>query len=1459
MSTSTTNTQTHGDGPTPTFVSKVKFVNLNHGYSYRATIPWAPYCGPTYSTPPPTHPPPRGPRAKSASTLARLAKIEAAREARLKHKNEVFLASLRPVFGPPLPPPPPPRSPTTQAARCLRELWNRALALKTTPGRMVSSDWAFQVQCDISLVFWGPKFAELATPLFLAGTWAISAKERNRLAHALNGNTTNLINQGNLGALQGTGDVRDRSREQTIVGEVSLSPIPQLNGVVPVVSEYLFGASSPLIYYEPSTFPPEMTSSFGDFVSGDRLTYPNLPRLSAITYNRASHFMVHRSYRAATLPVPLSSRPDTILLTSPANRQSQPFSLAPQSRISKAGSVQFLPGFSHLEELWSPSYSYESLRSADASLSAFRFAGTRGNRIVAGYEARLNDRMAMFRELAVMDAQGQNYFSFFFSLLAMRYEACAFQQAHANSFPMDHPARVNPARLQLSNAVDPDDTNHLPGKIVLHHISAAVMPAIGPAGNPTGPEEDYTGTSPNPTYLRSLVSEGQAVFLDVEGMSMTDIRLAIRGFAGPSGHHQWRLPETAGGIVPSLQVPVSSSYFSASPTTSPFVTQFVLHWGQSAVPTDINHLLLGITSNSPVNASLSPWSLRPQSGAIDRLIRVMATRHHCWGDVERATEAVLYRGFWFCPQGNINPEHTSGLVSGFGDSVIRLPRIYTAPAYFDRFREPMAPYPSAGARVEQFLSLRPSQVIAHSYYMCLALACSLNWPATTYSASGAIWDAAANTAANVPQEIRNHATGLTGVFLSDQLTAWTTQHAAAMGIMYGFKPRNSTLATTSMKVDPMWHASRSPFIVHPYHELWMASTLPQHLVLPLPDEQVQWPSNEPRPAVSLGQVSPAVRVARALPPFTGRGWVQDGAMARSLNFYYSSFEEARLNQTNPANFALQFTVANWPTPFQQEIPTAPSTFVPPTFTFGNLTFLTPGSVQAYRVGSNRVLALGATVSNVTQTRDMDLIRDTSIINANWYDLSRGVENSGVGISYLPPTDIRVDASPVQDYSMLIWANRETLSYTGITVSSTSATHLSPPDAPAIPHYTAVNSISAPNWPSQLANHNPGPLFGQGGAGRARAQARSIRRPPADLPSGPIRQRLSVQRQHERHPTPPPPPHRSSSPPTTPPRRRANHTPRPGSTIQPELRQEPSAQPDRNRTPGGGFRPTNLPPPSTRSPSPIQFPSHSLPPQAVHRPVPRQPPQPSNRVIGPSYAPKNPNHVNDLPSRISSPLVSIAPGGVFHFAPEERYRPPPPRETDILFESSLPPPAPPVPSSFHHRRQQGVGYIPPPLPVPSSQRPLITSFEEAQAYELSPSEARRYTTLSDRDCRRLMTREERARRHGEGSSRNPPPPPPPNPPTLQAPAVVQPPPDDYHEHHNYRSIDEIVRNRNEPRRPPNGVETTDSQGVNAQGEFSNLVDRLHSSHLRAIPFGERSAADDASVWAQAAKASQEPKN
>lgn len=907
---------------------------------------------------------------------------------------------------------------------------------------------------------------------------ASEADAHNRAMHSANGNIGPQVED----------RTKDFSTRLYAAGEYATARLPALGNAMVVITEYLYGG-------RPERGGRAGVRSFDATMLRETFSLDIGVERGNHRATNARGTVVHEnayqlSYPQGSGRVPLERRDVTSVemlvpeneleVSQVASMPDRPWpELCGPNRLKRADASAF----------WNPGASPTEFARAESDIYASRFAGPRGNRQVLGWEAQAPNRGMALGHIAQAEAHGSSYYRFFFHLWHEFILCCMVEGTVTSWGPRAQDNQLVPRNISGPRDLDYDVAGgDIRKTIRLIPMSARAAPTA--AGLMVNPEAAFQ-TDANAASNIAAVADGEEAFLDIEGLSDDQVRAAIRLLASRDWELAWGFDTheraVGGGPEPGTFFTTwlnrSNEFHDGAPGVNKIYVHYGARIGESQRDCEYRFLGRGAPADperglDPIeaNPANSPWMQPPTRGLLTSVALRFISLHAASRDAWDAWDAVVYRIAAY------NPERLPSTVRGagngrvyaFGDRDIALPRDLTLGGYFDRVRHQVSPALDA-PDVMQILSAHSRAVLWSTFYAAHALAVSLNWSTYALSMRQEEWRVVNGTLVAASQYQAAHVNGLTRRYGETDLTAASVFHATACAMMYGLRPDNFTLLTSTQSVAPIYTPRQAPFLANAYHEMWMLDMLPHHMSLPLPDSVPSWPTTAPKPMASAtDRIRPRVRLSRDLEPFIGRGYIQDGGMHANAQFYASVSAGRgtngiwRFRSDLAAPITPDIGLASWNSPFQYEWPVAPGTFQPTWLGPQNSVmgaYLLPGSIQNWSAGPNRIQAIG-----VESTADNDFVR------AAFARLTLEERPASVAIEYVLPSQFRVEEPGGSDFSILIWANEDGSYATQSLVPNTAnvSADLQPPGS----------GSSAYRLPSHLANHNTVHHYGWGGAEQA---------------------------------------------------------------------------------------------------------------------------------------------------------------------------------------------------------------------------------------------------------------------------------------------------------------------------------------------------------------------------------------
>jgi len=632
--------------------------------------------------------------------------------------------------------------------------------------------------------------------------------------------------------------------------------------------------------------------------------------------------------------------------------------------------------------------SQSRIKEADEVGAHVRAMGSRGQRLIPGWEANLIPRWQTFRQCYASWSQQTSYTEMAYRLSA-RYLASVVKQEME---------RTDPANISFH-------VDNTACGIELIHIGST-PPALAPPAPGGQPLPVQNGEAPMwDTASQTDLLTGRAQFLDVQGMDREMIALLVSALA-PQARDQTPTLRVDGG-VPNAPNPDNNRDYCLMLLRNTYangVRRIFLHHGSSPLPTAADQQW--ILDNAFTHRS---------SAMYGSAIRALCMRHDlpvflaCF-------DSLLYRGVGYLASDMPGVHDRAGrevILSG-GNLSLYLPKPNTASGYFDAFYVPV----NVPTQIETILR-SSSAMLTHTMALTSHFrAVSLNWASKVTNMLGMQWQQYVNPLlAN--QYLRNHGDKWLRVYYSDVLNLWSAMTANAMGTQYGFSPSPFARSTEENLIVPWWDARCAPYMANHYLEIWAMQTIPTFQVLPYYDPEaetskVRWPQGSPAPVESLTGFTDWVKLARELPAYPGLSWLGDGGGEYNGQHFAA--------QGNNGQFRYQGGVPKhslewWDAEFIHSRPMAPNRYQPPhmaPFNTPFADFILPGSVFSYRMRENRTVNWGVTV------RDRGAAPLTHIEKLRWWQASTGVPHQSLMINVVRPSRVHVELDSLNNYAVTIW-------------------------------------------------------------------------------------------------------------------------------------------------------------------------------------------------------------------------------------------------------------------------------------------------------------------------------------------------------------------------------------------------------------------------------------------------------
>jgi hypothetical protein len=712
--------------------------------------------------------------------------------------------------------------------------------------------------------------------------------------------------------------------------------------------------------------------------------------------HRKSHFQRHYPQRqhVSTLPDDFTTRLESIQFY--RDRRTRGHRLAASYTAKPWISPPVLrhvdPAFSDLSGTLEGATDANSLKLSQQSVAGIRFMGSRGDRIINGWQAGDRQRGLAFGAFARHARKHRDYREIAFRLWSRYYLALTgadLAQAIRNDGRMtvDYPEPAVRSRDTGANAA-----------ITFIHAAA---PAVVPAVNPEAPM--WTDAA------QAGLTNGTKQFVDAQDLSEDEL-IELLSAIDRSGQnnvssfsHQLPGPHTPGGTVPLAWFNNGTSRFYYPNG----IDEIFVHMGADANRFDAR-------AQARIIASIHR---APSALDISSVIRVLATRHGVGDDLLFGLEAVMYRNTVYRSDrvpGARQPAPRYEYFNADGNVELHLPRTYTASAYFDTFLNP-EPVP---LDIDAALELKTQELIHNSSLLAHFRGVSLAWAAFSLTMIGRHW--ANRPTAEPNRRIRQWISIITRTFNFDKITDWSTVHTNAMAIQYGFVPSPSVRSTEAGFIHNYWNDWQTPTLTNHYLELWGMEFMPTFQILPYFDPETggshpTWPEDLPHPITARESFQGRVWLGRDRPPFAPQAWKSDGGFMKNSQFYAAAGSGGNYRFQG---HTLNFEIARWRVGRVDDFPGTVAGFAPtwmepagPGHDFSD--FLLPGSIIPYNFSQNCQYTFGVRLldppAGVSYEKQLD----------RWHDSAKQQPHNSLMINYVHPTRDRRQLDDMLDYSTLI--------------------------------------------------------------------------------------------------------------------------------------------------------------------------------------------------------------------------------------------------------------------------------------------------------------------------------------------------------------------------------------------------------------------------------------------------------
>jgi len=657
--------------------------------------------------------------------------------------------------------------------------------------------------------------------------------------------------------------------------------------------------------------------------------------------------------------------------------------------------------FGELGALFEGSTSSSVLKQGQDTVAGVRFMGSRGDRLVAGWQAEDRPRGLRLSAFAQSSARQTDYREVAYRLFS-RYIAATT----ARDF-MDWVGAAQRRReTYMDPTYEPRRTGANANLIFVH---------AGPPDpqNPVNPEAPMWTDA-----IQRGLKHGTAQFVDASDLSEDEL-VQLLSAIDPS------LPDNITDLTFGVRPTADGAYArhayrhpSTRYTFANGVTDIVIHTGADGAMYDLaaqNRVRLRV--HEP-----------PSVSDIDTLLRLLAVRHGAGPALLFGLEVALYRAAVF-PSSRLPSARTAVPLHQYpgsdGNWELHLPRMYTASAYFDTFMEPC----HVPSDVDLFLSLRPQELINNYTLVGFFRTVSLNWASFAQSLNGRTWR---HRPQNEPvRGIQQWINIITRTFNFDKVTDWSTTHANAMAIQYGYAPSMSVRSTEAGWIRSYWDDWVTPIYGNHYLELWAMEFMPTFQLLPFYDPELgsshtMWPSDRPRPLMARESFTGQVLLGRDSPLFAPQAWKQSGGPQYSAQFYAAA---GAGNEWRFAGATLDFSLMRMNEERVDRFRQAPAGQPPIWMQPANqpfADFLLPGTVNTWnfesRVSYDWGVRLNAPPPGVSYSNQLD----------RWREAANQEPHQSLMVNYIHPTRDHRQLDNMLDYSTLILERGNT--YSGLVLT-----------------------------------------------------------------------------------------------------------------------------------------------------------------------------------------------------------------------------------------------------------------------------------------------------------------------------------------------------------------------------------------------------------------------------------------
>ncbi|UTS95838.1 putative structural/gag protein [Rugonectria rugulosa dsRNA virus 1] len=679
----------------------------------------------------------------------------------------------------------------------------------------------------------------------------------------------------------------------------------------------------------------------------------------------------------------------------------------------------FRSDFSALEAVMSGSLDNGKLAAAESAASFSRCLGSRGNRLIPGWESATQQRWLNLRQSYNVQNANRQYFQQCFRL-AGRFMTAKIAENYMSSAQDGHP-----------------EVHDTATSVRIVHINAApIFPASVVAGAQAAPPQNGEHAFWDPQAQNDLLL-GRAQFVDAEGFSREEIAQYLAAIVPTNEDNLPRLR-----LREPLADDTETYLFHNQRYTYPNgVTTVFVHHGNSPLPNAADTAWIAANTNA-----------FPNSAVLGTVIRTISMRHDLGTEFSRAWDAQLYRvgatmSNSVTTKGpevdNYQVRNASGSLESY------CPRDVTGFGYYDVFFTPVA----TDTFMEGVLALDSRSLVTNAMLSCYFLQNSINWASKASTLLARHW--------GVPppqgnQFIRNHLDKWIRYYYSDNLNVWSTLLANTMGLQYGFSPSSYTRQCEDASLPYWWRNDIAPYINIHYHELWAMQVIPVFQVLPYYDpdgktSHVSWPVGAPAPSDSLYSFSGKVKLAREGKVYPGLSWVGDGGAEYNAQFYtaqsFNGFYP--YEQRGVFGARLQWWDAEHVHAFPRN--PNPGAYTPMSPIHSSwASFIAPGSLNSFRMQRDSLVNWGVNPLNTAEAPFTDRVK------LNWWQASMGEAGCSLMVNYVSPLIEHREIDTLANYSTVIWEAGNQFGgmtfanlYDEITKANDKFGSIRPPQAPFV--------------------------------------------------------------------------------------------------------------------------------------------------------------------------------------------------------------------------------------------------------------------------------------------------------------------------------------------------------------------------------------------------------------------------